>query len=357
MRSRSVTLDDVASAAGVSYQTVSRVLNHSSQVAEQTRSRVEAAMQALNYVPNRVAQQLAGKNTRTLGLATSDLALLAPAQIASAIQQRTSQLGYHLVIAMAGQGGAQQAVSDLLSQRVDALLINVPLEAQAAQEIERMAGSLPCLFLDVADEAKVPACTFSARIGARQGARHLLQLGHQQIALLNGPPDSVAARARTAAWIEVLHEHHLTPVCQLSGDWSAQSGYQAMMRLAGQVLPTALLVANDQMALGAMQALHQMGVAVPAEISVVGYDDTADSAWYQPPLTTVRQDMRQLGESSVDWLTGQLEQPASDSVLPPFVTSLVVRASTAAPRGKKPVVHPVAAELRRLAQQLDNPQP
>ncbi|MBD8105547.1 LacI family DNA-binding transcriptional regulator [Erwinia persicina] len=357
MRSRSVTLEDVASAAGVSYQTVSRVLNHSDQVAEQTRKRVEAAMQALNYVPNRVAQQLAGKNTRTLGLATSDLALLAPAQIASAIQQRTSQLGYHLVIAMADEGGAQQAVSDLLSQRVDALLINVPLDALAAQQIERMAASLPCLFLDVADDANVASCSFSAHTGARQGAEHLLQLGHQRIALLNGPADSVAARARTAVWRQVLEEHHLTPFRQLEGDWSAQSGYLAVIQLTGQALPTGLLVANDQMALGAMQALHQMGVAVPAEVSVVGYDDTADSAWYQPPLTTVRQDMRHLGERSVQWLTGQLEQPCRQAPLPPFATDLVVRASTAAPRAAKRLAHPIATELRRLAQQLDNDVP
>lgn len=357
MKSRSVTLEDVASAAGVSYQTVSRVLNHSSQVAEQTRARVEAAMQALNYVPNRVAQQLAGKNTRTLGLATSDLALLAPAQIASAIQQRTSQLGYHLVIAMAESGGAQQAVSDLLSQRVDALLINVPLDAQAAKDIEKMAASLPCLFLDVADDADVAACTFSAHTGARQGAGHLLQLGHRHIALLNGPADSVAARARNTVWLEVLQEHHLTPFQQLEGDWSAQSGYQAVMQLAGQELPSALLVANDQMALGAMQALHQMGVAVPAELSVVGYDDTADSAWYQPPLTTVRQDMRQLGEHSVQWLARRLEQPGSEEMLPAFTPSLVVRASTAAPRDKRRFAHPVAAELRRLARQLDHEEP
>jgi len=96
---------------------------------------------------------------------------------------------------------------------------------------------------------------------------------------------------------------------------------------------------------------------VPAEMSVVGYDDTADSAWYQPPLTTVRQDMRQLGECSVQWLTRQLEQPGSEAGLPPFATSLVVRASTAAPRDEQRAPHPVAAELRRLAQQLDNDVP
>lgn len=328
MKPRSVTLEDVARAAGVSYQTVSRVLNHSQQVSGKTRQRVEAAMQALNYVPNRVAQQLAGKNTRTLGLATSDLALLAPAQIASAIQQRASQLDYHLVIAMAGSGGARQAVSDLLAQRVDALIINIPLDASAASQIEQMAGSLLCIFLDVAEDAAVAICSFSAQTGARQGAEHLLQLGHRRIALLNGPADSVAAQARSRAWLAVLKERDLAPSQQLSGDWSAESGYRAVMQLDDAARSTALLVANDQMALGAMQALHQLGVAVPAGMSVVGYDDTADSAWYQPPLTTVRQNMRQLGECSVNWLVAKLENPAACEALTPFATTLVVRAST-----------------------------
>ncbi|MFG1172191.1 LacI family DNA-binding transcriptional regulator [Erwiniaceae bacterium CAU 1747] len=352
MKPRSVTLDDVARAAGVSYQTVSRVLNHSSQVAESTRRRVEDAMRALNYVPNRVAQQLAGKNTRTLGLATSDLALLAPAQIASAMQQRASQLGWHLVIAMAGGNGAQAAVSELLSQRVDAMLINLPLETSAAQQIETLAASLPCLFLDVAVEAPVASCGFSAQTGARQGAEHLLALGHRRIALLNGPSSSVAARARADAWRQVLQQHQLVAHVELSGDWSARSGYQAVMQLTDMDLPSALLVANDQMALGAMQALHQRGKIVPTEISVVGYDDTADSAWYQPPLTTVRQDMRLLGERSVDWLIGRVEQPLHPAPLAVFEPELIIRSSTAPVFKGQPGRAQVAAELHRLARVL-----
>lgn len=149
MISRSVTLDDVAQLAGVSYQTVSRVLNRSEQVSARTRERVEAAMLQLNYVPNRVAQQLAGKATRTLGLATSDLALMAPAQIASAIQQRAAGAGYHLVIAMDSGNDAAATVNELLAQRVDGLLINLPLEADEAQLIQLLCGSKPVLFLDV----------------------------------------------------------------------------------------------------------------------------------------------------------------------------------------------------------------
>ncbi|WP_158783494.1 LacI family DNA-binding transcriptional regulator [Pantoea sp. BAV 3049] len=356
MKARSVTLADVASAAGVSYQTVSRVLNHPASVAARTRTKVEAVMAELNYVPNRVAQQLAGKRSRTLGLATSDLALLAPAQIASAIQHQASVRDYRLVIAMAGPAGAEGAVHELMAQRVDALLINLPLDSEQASAIAAMADNLPCLFLDVPEEAPVACCQFSVETGARQGAEHLLSLGHRDIALLNGPAHSVAARARYQVWLSVLQEHQLQPHSVLTGDWSARSGYQAIISLAGRPLPGALLVANDQMALGALRALNQTGLRIPGDISVVGYDDTAESAWYQPPLTTVRQDMQQLGKCSVDWLVNRLEGEAPSEPLSPFAPRLVVRDTTAPPDSERVGIKYLAGELRRLAHLLEGQQ-
>ena len=330
MKPRNHTLADVAAAAGVSYQTVSRVINHSASVAERTRLKIEAAMAELHYVPNSLAQQLAGKRPRTLGLATSDLALSAPAQIASAIQQRASALNYRLVMAMAGEKGAEGAVQELMAQRVDALLINLPLDSVTASRIES-AAALPCLFLDVPEEAPVAFCQFSAQAGTRQGVEHLLSLGHRQIALLNGPAESVAARARHQGWMSVLQEHQLTPHSVLSGDWSAQSGFRSVVTLIEQGLPEALLVANDQMALGALRALHQAGVRIPDDISIIGYDDTAESAWYQPPLTTIRQDFTALGERSVDWLVEKLTQKEEMAFLPPFAPRLVIRETTGQP--------------------------
>lgn len=353
MASRAKTLDDVARLAGVSYQTVSRVLNRPDQVAVGTRERVEAAMQQLNYVPNRVAQQLAGKATRTLGLATSDLALLAPAQIASAIQHQAAARGYHLVIAMAAASGADAAratLNELLAQRVDGLLINLPLENADAQQLQRLCGEKPVLFLDVADDAAVAQCQFSSTMGAQQSVAHLLALGHRRIALLNGPMHAVSARQRFRAWEQALAAHQLRPHSVLNGDWSARSGYQALMTLLPDNLPQALLVANDQMALGAMHALHQFGIRIPQDISLIGYDDTAESAWYQPPLTTVRQDLRLLGEVSVDRLLAQLNVQVDIS--PVLETSLVLRATTAPPAQGKPDRQELVRQLQRLARQL-----
>ncbi|MGE1562315.1 LacI family DNA-binding transcriptional regulator [Pantoea septica] len=350
MTSRAITLDDVARLAGVSYQTVSRVLNHSQQVSPRTRAKVEAAMQQLNYVPNRVAQQLAGKATRTLGLATSDLALMAPAQIASAIQQRASRDGYHLVIAMRSHNSAAETVNELLAQRVDALMINLPLSAAEAEQIQTLCGDKPAIFMDVEPQAQVAQCQYSNARGARAAVEHLIALGHRQIGLLSGPAQAISAQLREAAWREALATHRLTPFCALRGDWSAQSGYQAMLQQLPDRLPQALLVANDQMALGAMRALHQHGVAIPGDISVVGYDDTAESAWYQPPLTTVRQDLQALGEQCVETLLARLQDAPPPSR--PLEPALVLRATTAAPGGEGPDREALAQQLQRIARQL-----
>ncbi|MGX9257075.1 LacI family DNA-binding transcriptional regulator [Pantoea ananatis] len=350
MTSRSVTLDDVAQLAGVSYQTVSRVLNRSEQVSPRTREKVEAAMQQLNYVPNRVAQQLAGKATRTLGLATSNLALMAPAQIASAIQQRAASAGYHLVIAMDSEDNAEATVNELMAQRVDAVLINMPLEAAEAEKIRVMCGKKPVLFLDADPHALVSHCQYSNEQGARAAVAHLIALGHRQIGLLNGPVRSVSARQREAVWRQVLAENQLYPCCVLRGDWSAKSGYQAMLAQLPNALPQALLVANDEMALGAMRALHQHGVAIPGDISLVGYDDTAESAWYQPPLTTIRQDLQQLGTHSVDQVLAELRGEAVASrTLEPM---LVIRETTAAPASQNPDLSDLARQLQQIARRL-----
>jgi DNA-binding LacI/PurR family transcriptional regulator len=301
-------------------------------------------------VPNRVAQQLAGKATRTLGLATSNLALMAPAQIASAIQQRAASAGYHLVIAMDSEDNAEATVNELMAQRVDAVLINMPLEAAEAEKIRVMCGKKPVLFLDADPHALVSHCQYSNEQGARAAVAHLIALGHRQIGLLNGPVRSVSARQREAVWRQALAEHQLSPCCVLRGDWSAKSGYQAMLAQLPNALPQALLVANDEMALGAMRALHQHGVAIPGDISLVGYDDTAESAWYQPPLTTIRQDLQQLGTHSVDQVLAELRGEAVASrTLEPM---LVIRETTAAPASQNLDLSDLARQLQQIARKL-----
>lgn len=355
---KSVTLDDVARHAGVSYQTVSRVLNQAAQVAEKTRERVEAAMRELNYVPNRMAQQLAGKRSFTLGLASTNLALNAPSQGASAIKSRASQLGYHVVISMVEDLQLQScraAVNELIAQRVDGILINVPLDTENAHEVKQCCGNLPVLFLDVDPQTNLFSILFDPLEGARQGLEHLLGLGHRDIALLTGPLESVSARLRYEGWLGGLTENQLDPFSVLHGDWSSASGYQLALELLNQSQrPTAILVANDQMALGVLRAAHQSGINVPQQLSVVGYDDTEDSAYFQPPLTTIAQDFRLSGRESVNRMVQALQHP--QQTLPESLllhTTLKLRQTTSAPNKQVDSVLTLADQLKIIVRKLE----
>ncbi|CFQ30455.1 LacI family DNA-binding transcriptional regulator [Yersinia bercovieri] len=334
MRPKSVTLDDVARQAGVSYQTVSRVLNQAAHVSPKTRGKVEQAMTDLNYVPNRVAQQLAGKHSLTLGLATTDLSLHAPSQIAAAIKSRARELGYSIVIAMVddhSDHACQQAINELLAQRVDGILVNVPLKPTRSQKVVQQCAGTPVLFLDVDPQSAAFSVLFDPKVGAIQGANHLIALGHQQIALICGPKEAILAQLRYQGWLQALSRASLMPQAVYHGEWDAQSGYQATQKLITSHTPfSAILVANDQMALGVLRALHEHNIDVPGQVSVIGYDDTADSAYFQPPLTTVRQNFKLLGEESVSRLIVRLHhtiEPPSETLL--LATQLTIRQTTA----------------------------
>uniref|UniRef100_UPI003D81C6EF LacI Transcription Factor n=1 Tax=Escherichia coli TaxID=562 RepID=UPI003D81C6EF len=270
------------------------------------------------------------KQSHTIGLATTNLALHAPSQIVAAIKSRASQMGFNVVISMVEQGveACKAAVNSLLAQRVDGLIINVPLENEDAQAVAQACGNVPVLFLDVSP-APVNSVLFDPHEGARLGVEHLVALGHQRIALLTGPLTSVSARLRFEGWRQTLAQHQLQPIAVLHGDWSALSGYQQTMQMLNEGLPTALLVANDQMALGALRALSESGLRVPAQVSVVGYDDTEDSACFIPPLTTIKQDFRLLGQTSVNRLVQLLQNPSAQS--PQLLPVTLVKRKTTAP--------------------------
>ena len=357
MKPKNATLDDVARRAGVSYQTVSRVLNRSAHVAEATREKVAQAISALNYVPNRMAQQLAGKRGFTLGLITTSLGLHAPAQIASAVKHYADQMGFNLLIALAeGDAGAgvQEALNELQAQRVDGVLLNLPLEAQQALQVTKDNPGMPCLFLDVPPSAQVFHVIFNPFDGTRASVEHLYRQGHRAFGLLSGPLTSVSARLRLDSWQRALQEHGLEPALCRQGDWSAQSGYHCTLEMTRNPDAfTALLVGNDQMALGALSALHQVRFDVPARISLIGYDDTRDSAFFLPSLTTVSQDFDRLGREAVDRLVAYIDdgarQPAQSLVLP---TELIVRGSTAKPDTGREHHRQLAEQLQQIAAQL-----
>ncbi|VTP64636.1 Lactose operon repressor [Leclercia adecarboxylata] len=284
------------------------------------------------------------------GLITTDLALHAPSQIASAVKTRAGERGASVLISMVEH--PQQclaAVQELLAQRVEGLLVNVPLEDEQAESLQAQAVPVPVLFLDVSPTARVHSLVFDAGQGAALGAQHLLALGHQRIALLGGPQSSVSARARLAGWLSTLAAAGVEPCAIAEGDWSAASGYEkGHQLLAGAMLPQAILVANDQMALGVMRACADKGISVPGQLSVVGFDDTTDSAWFTPPLTTIRQAFREAGLRSVEWLLAQqgiVGQAPAQTRLP---VSLIERHSTAR-EGIPQSSEELAQQLKSLA--------
>jgi len=314
-----VTLYDVAEYAGVSYQTVSRVVNQASHVSAKTREKVEAAMAQLNYIPNRVAQQLAGKQSLLIGVATSSLALHAPSQIVAAIKSRADQLGASVVVSMVERSAA---VHNLLAQRVSGLIINYPLDDEDAIAVEAACANVPALFLDVSDQTPINSIIFSHEDGTRLGVEHLIALGHQQIALLAGPLSSVSARLRLADWHKYLTRNQIHPIAEREGDWSAMSGFQQTMQMLNE-----------------------------GNISVVGYDDTEDSSCYIPPLTTIKQDFRLLGKTSVDRLLklSQGQAVKSNQLLP---VSLVKRKTTLPPNTQTTSPRTLADSLMQLARQV-----
>lgn len=205
MKSKSATLEDVARHAGVSYQTVSRVLNKSANVSEATRRKVEKSIEALRYVPNRLAQQLVGKESQTVGLVTISLAWHAPSQVAAAVKRYANLEGYQVLISMIDESvnqSIQDSINELKSQRVDKVIINVPLETEQAQKIAADNDDIVCLFLDVDPYSSVFNVSFNPADGTRASVKYLYEMGHREIALLRG---------RTA-------QSRPTPVKKLAGD-------------------------------------------------------------------------------------------------------------------------------------------
>ena len=356
MKTKAATLADVARHADVSYQTVSRVLNNSANVSAKTRKKIELAIAELKYVPNRMAQQLVGKESKILGLVTTSLALHAPSQIAAAVKKYAGEQGYQVLISMiddASDGAIQHAINDLKSQRVERIIINAPLETPVAESLVDENPEVQCLFLDVDPYSSVFNVTFNPAEGARASVKYLYELGHRQFCLLSGPEESVPARLRLNTWRDTLASYQISPLAIHHGQWDAQSGYLAtlqMLRETPQV--TALLIANDQMALGALSALHQQKRKIPQDISLIGYDDTYESAFFEPALTTVAIDFDLQGKMAVQQLLQSSESPLATRASTILPSRLVVRRSAGPLHASETNLQDIAEKLRALADQL-----
>ncbi|WP_022882761.1 LacI family DNA-binding transcriptional regulator [Gryllotalpicola ginsengisoli] len=320
------SIRDVARIAGVSHMTVSRVLNQHPNVSPATRERVEAAISRLNFRPSRTARALAHGSSRVIGvLEASGGRLYGPASTIAAIEDAARSQGYSVMIAV-GDGGREDAVAaveHLLDQGAVGIIVVGP-GARAGEVMTDAAPGVPFVAMHAARGAESVSADQAA--GGRSAARHLLDLGHTAIAHLAGPSGWLEAEARAQGFAAELARAGLEPVRVEAGDWTPDSGYAAGKRMLAGGGFTAVFCANDQMALGLLHAAREAGIAVPEELSVVGFDDVPEAVHYAPALTTLRQDFPDLGRRAIATLLARLGVAAQPGPAP--APQLIVRAST-----------------------------
>ena len=321
---RRVGVREVARAAGVSTQTVSRVINDNPGIRAETRERVLEAMQALDYRVNNAARALGTSRTRTIGILVSDASMYGPAVGILALEAAARAAGRWVTAAYADAGDESsvvEAAQHLSAQGVDGIVVLAP-HARTLTALGAAGLGLPVTALHSTDAYALQ------RDAAAIAVAHLAEAGHRRIAHLAGPEDWLEAVARAEGFDAALAERRLSSAGLWRGDWSAASGFAAADDIARALRtgdgPTAVFVANDQMALGLIAGLVDAGIAVPGEVSVVGVDDNPDAAYYRPALTTVRLDVAGEAARCIAEVLG-LEAPAA-----PADPVLIRRASSAA---------------------------
>ncbi|RMI09349.1 LacI family DNA-binding transcriptional regulator [Cellulomonas triticagri] len=327
-------MSDVAVLAGVSHQTVSRVLNDHPSVRPETRERVLAAIAELGYRRNSAARALVTRRSGALGVVATSSAHHGPASTLLGLERAAREVGYFLSVATIDRfdaGTLRGALDHFLDQAVEGIAVIAP-QVDVADALAEFAAPVPVVTVTSggvvagAGAGRVVSVGVDQRAGARDATRHLLDLGHREVLHLAGPQDWFDARERLAGWREA-DAGAPDPVVV---DWEAESGYREGLRLVDAGLPSAVLAANDQVALGLLRAFWERGVRVPDDVSVVGFDDVAGSAFFVPPLTTVRQDFPALGRSAIDALVRVIGgEEVAPTLLP---ASLVVRGSSGVPR-------------------------
>lgn len=321
---------DVAALAGVSHQTVSRVLNNHPSIREATRAKVMLAIEQINYTPNAIARALATSRSHRFGILIDAPEQYGPNSALHGFEEAARELGYGVDAAMVSESfDAAAGIEHLLAHGVEGVCVIAPRLSSLASA-RAAGGDLPIIVVASEAEPGRPTVAVDQRAGARLAVEYLVGLGHREILHLAGPLDWLDARARESEWRAVLAEHGLPVHDPVEGDWTADTGYRYGSESDEVLTATAIFTSNDQIALGLLHGLHDRGLRVPQDISVVGFDDIPEAAHFLPPLTTVRQDFRALGRLSVELLLEGLHGVAVDrSEL--IAPELVVRESAAAP--------------------------
>ena len=325
-----VGIKEVARAADVSVATVSRVLNGVASVSPELRTRVARVAQELGYRPNPHAQALHSGRSRAVGVAATYLGGFFGA-LFDGLESRFVEAGYRLLVA-GGDGSRaseRDTLHDLLDRHVDGLVIS--FEAVSDGDLaEVVAAGTPTLMLGRRVLGLESRClAFDQREGGAMAARHLLEMGHRDVGHVAGPDGNLHARERKAGFLDAMAAAGapVPPERVVAGDFQERGGRDAMLALLDRADITAVFVANDQMAIGALGALWERGLSCPRDVSVVGFDDQNAAAYLAPPLTTIRQPLEELGRLAADRLLLEIrgDRVAGRPELPTL--ALVKRAS------------------------------
>ena len=335
------TLRDVADLARVSTKTVSRVVNNQGEISEATRLRVQVAIEQLGYRPNILARSLIHQRTDTLAVVAWGIDFFGPSHTVVGIEQQAHEFGYSLFLNLVSKpddGNQTQVLDSLIDRRVDGIIWAVPEVGDNRSWLKSIQFDQlpPIVFLSMEPQPGLAVVAVDNRCGARQATQHLIDQDRRKIGILTGPMAWWEARERYSGWQEALQRVGLTPSPSLvvEGEWSAASGERGMRILLNQEPEIdAVFACSDQIALGALGVAHQSGRRVPDDIAIVGFDNIPESACFWPPLTTVYQQLIDVGRIAVQNLHKMIEShrqvegpiETTSTIIEP---ELVIRASS-----------------------------
>ncbi|MEI6291903.1 MAG: LacI family DNA-binding transcriptional regulator [Chloroflexota bacterium] len=330
-RSSHPTIRDVAREAGVSHQTVSRVINESAEVLPETRARVETAIKTLGFIPNAIARSMAHGRTHTLACIAPNLTDYTLSSIIEGAELEARQQGYFLLSSSASDPQAFKALADELvgHRRVDGLIVINPY---IDDRYKSVPDNFPVVFVGARSRDKsICSISLDDEKAAYDATRHLISTGRKNIAMITGPMEEDCSRDRSDGYRRALKEAGFKNDLSLiiEGDWSATSGQDALLSLAEQGrLPEAIFAQNDRMALGVLHAARDMGLSIPEQIAVIGVDDMPLASYFDPPLTTMHQDMPRIGCEATRMLVQTIENSVEQCSQVKLSARIIVRQST-----------------------------
>lgn len=327
-----VSIFDVAKLSGLSVVTVSRVLNHSEKVRDKNRQRVLDAIKELDYHPNAAAQSLARGKTRIIGLIVTTLQDAFFDAVVKEINDTLALQGYYLALSVSQGFDAEEGHYLMQEDRVDGLILLSLLEEEN-YILELKKRKIPFVLIDnQKQEQAVPSIIVDNFNGGYEATKHLLDLGHTQIAHLCGQEYFLSTQERRRGYMQALEEAGLKPYTILYGEYDVQFGYETAKKwIREDKLPTAVFAGDDYIAIGVMNALLEAGIRVPQTVSVIGYDDQIIASQLHPFLTTIRQPAEKIGQNAVELLLKWVDSKAARSVTIKLKPELIVRESTGKP--------------------------